>query len=121
MTPASAQEESGDSQGADRHTKEIYEGACAGCHGWSGKGSVISTANLTGTRAVNDPTAINVVQIILHGAEHRTAEGGADMPSFDGVFSDADVASLANYVTARFGVKSAQLNASAVAKLRAAD
>jgi mono/diheme cytochrome c family protein len=121
MTSASGQEESDNPQGADRRTKEIYEEACAGCHGWSGKGSVISTANLTGTRAVNDPTAINVVQIILHGAEHRSVEGGADMPSFDSVFSDADVAALANYVTARFGVKSAQLNASAVAKLRAAD
>jgi mono/diheme cytochrome c family protein len=121
VTPASAQPEPGDLPRADMRAKEIYQEACAGCHGWSGKGSVITTADLTGTRAVNDPTAINVAQIILHGAEHRAAEHAADMPSFDAVFSDADIAAVANYVTARFGVESTQLSASDIAKLRAAD
>jgi mono/diheme cytochrome c family protein len=121
MTPASAQDEPGNLTGADMRAKEIYEEACAGCHGWSGKDSVITTANLTGTRAVNDPTAVNVAQIIIHGAEHRAAEQAADMPSFDGIFSDADIAAVANYVTARFGVKSARLNPSDIAQLRSAD
>jgi mono/diheme cytochrome c family protein len=121
MTPAAAEDEPDDRQDSTARTQEIYAEACAGCHGWSGKDSVISTANLTGTRAVNDPTAINVVQIVLRGAAHRAAEDGADMPSFDGVFSDADIAALANYVTARFGVRSAQLSASDIAKLRASD
>jgi cytochrome c553 len=120
-TPASLGEEPGNLLGANMQAKEIYEGACAGCHGWSGVDSVITTANLTGTRAVNDPTAINVAQMILHGAERRTAEHGADMPAFDTVFSDADIAALANYVTARFGVESNRLNASDIAKLRSAD
>jgi mono/diheme cytochrome c family protein len=121
MTPASAQDEAGTLLGADMRAKEIYQGACAGCHGWSGKDSVITTANLTGTRAVNDPTAVNVAQVILHGAEHRAAQHTADMPSFDSVFSDADIAAVANYVTARFGVESARLDASDIAKLRSAD
>jgi mono/diheme cytochrome c family protein len=120
-TSASAQDEPGNRQHSDTRAKEIYTDACAGCHGWSGQDSVIGAANLTGVRAVNDPTAINVVQIILHGAAHRSARDGADMPSFDGVFSDTDIAALANYVTARFGVTSAQLSASDIAKLRAAD
>jgi mono/diheme cytochrome c family protein len=121
MTAASAEIEPSGGQGANVRAKEVYEGVCAGCHGWSGTGSVITTANLTGMRAVNDPTAVNVAQIILHGAEHRSAQHSADMPSFDTVFSDADIAAVANYVTAHFGVKSGQLNASDVAKLRAAD
>jgi mono/diheme cytochrome c family protein len=62
-----------------------------------------------------------VAQIIMHGAEHRAAEQAADMPSFDGIFSDADIAAVANYVTARFGVKSARLNPSDIAQLRSAD
>jgi mono/diheme cytochrome c family protein len=119
-TPASLGEEPGNLLGANMQAKEIYEGACAGCHGWSGVDSVISAANLTGTRAVNDPTAINVAQIILHGAEHRSAHS-ADMPAFDTVFSDVDIAAVANFVTAHFGVESNQLNASDIAKLRAAD
>jgi mono/diheme cytochrome c family protein len=121
MTPASAQDEPGNLTGAHMRAKQIYEEACAGCHGWSGKDSVITAANLTGTRSVNDPTAINVAQIIIHGAEHRAAEHSADMPSFDGIFSDADIAAVANYVIARFGVKGAQLNASDIAQLRSAN
>jgi mono/diheme cytochrome c family protein len=121
VTPAFAQDEPGNLLSANMRAKAIYKEACAGCHGWSGTDSVIGPANLTGTRAVNDPTAINVAQIILHGAEHRAAEHSADMPSFDAVFSDADIALVANYVTARFGVESNQLNDSDIAKLRAAD
>lgn len=121
MTPASAQNEASEQLGAHMRAKEIYAEACAGCHGWSGAGSVMSTANLTGTRAVNDPTAINVAQIIIHGAEHRAIRHIADMPSFDGVFSDTDIAAVANYVTAHFGVESNPLSASDIARLRAAD
>jgi mono/diheme cytochrome c family protein len=129
MTPAAAEAEPGGDNGAPgapTRAKEIYEEACAGCHGWSGTGSVIPTANLTGTRAVNDPTAINVAQIILHGVEHSAAEHSAtehsaDMPPFDTVFSDADIATVANYVTSRFGAHSGRLNASDIARLRAAD
>jgi mono/diheme cytochrome c family protein len=117
-TAASA--ERGDVAGANLRGEEVYENACAGCHGWTGVGSVITTANLIGTRAVNDPTGINVAHIIIHGGEHYAQEQTA-MPSFDTVYSDADVAAVANYVTARFGAKATQLNAADVAKLRSLD
>jgi mono/diheme cytochrome c family protein len=42
---------------ANARGKEVYEGACAGCHGWTGVSPVIPFASLTGTRSVNDPTA----------------------------------------------------------------
>jgi mono/diheme cytochrome c family protein len=118
LTAASAGR--GDVAGANLRGEEVYENACAGCHGWTGVGSVITTANLIGTRAVNDPTGINVAQIIIHGGEHYAQEQTA-MPSFDTVYSDADVAAVANYVTARFGAKATQLNAVDVAKLRSLD
>lgn len=99
---------------------EVYEGVCAGCHGWTGADSVIAAANLIGTRAVNDPTGINVAQVIVHGGVHST-ELGVPMPSLEHTYSDADIAAVTNYVTARFGLKSAALSASDVEKLRSAD
>jgi mono/diheme cytochrome c family protein len=119
LTPAPTRPEESGRARADARGEEVYEAVCSGCHGWSGIGSAVSAANLIGSRAVNDPTAINVAQMIMRGASHRvTADGTADMPPFDGVYSDADIAAVANYVTARFGLERAELHASDVNKLR---
>jgi hypothetical protein len=48
--------------------KQVFEGACASCHAWTGVSLLDSRATLTGGRAVNDPTAINVAQIVLPAA-----------------------------------------------------
>ena len=73
---------------------------------------------MTGARAVNDPTAINVAEIVLNGTK-RTAPGGAGfMPAFGGAYSDTEIAAVANYVTARFGAKASRLTAKDVSKLR---
>jgi mono/diheme cytochrome c family protein len=40
------------------------------------------------------------------------------MPAFGGAYSDAEIAALANYVTARFGAKASQVTAHDVAELR---
>jgi mono/diheme cytochrome c family protein len=40
------------------------------------------------------------------------------MPSFGAAYSDAEIAAVANYVTARFGAKSSAITAQQVAKLR---
>ena len=99
--------------------KAVYAGACAGCHDWSGVSPVLPYATLTGVRSVNDPTATNVVQIILSGAHRRTADAGAAMPAFGGAYSDAEIASLANYVTARFGAQPSAVTADNIATARA--
>jgi mono/diheme cytochrome c family protein len=98
--------------------KAMYEGACASCHGWSGVSPVIPFATLTGARAVNDGTAINVAQVILSGARRHVAGDTADMPAFGAAYSDEEIASLSNYVTARFGTSPSQLSAATIAKLR---
>jgi mono/diheme cytochrome c family protein len=102
----------------DLHGKAVYEGACAGCHGWTGISPVIPFATLTGTRAVNDPTANNVAQVIIRGAQRHTANDAANMPAFGDAYSDAEIASVANYVTARFGAKGSELTDAHIAKLR---
>ena len=43
------------------------------------------------------------------------------MPEFGDTYSDAEIASVANYVTARFGAKASELTAEQVAKLRTQD
>jgi mono/diheme cytochrome c family protein len=98
--------------------KDVYAGACAGCHGWSGANAPQSVASLTGTRGVNDPTAINVAQIVIHGGPRHTRGDPSNMPAFGSTYSDQEVASVANYVTARFGAKGSDLTAADVAKLR---
>lgn len=103
----------------DQRGKEIYEGACVGCHGWTGLSSDQPLATLIGTRDVNDPTANNVVQIIIGGAQRHTAADADDMPAFGSTYSDAEIASVANYVTARYGAAASRLNAAQVARLRA--
>jgi mono/diheme cytochrome c family protein len=109
-----------DGGGADNAVgKQVFEGACAGCHGWSGISPLASVADLTGARAVNDPQATNVVQIVLAGEEHSSGEVALHMPAFGRSYSDNEVAAVANYVTARFGSKGSSLDARNVELLRA--
>ena len=105
----------------DLRGETVYEGACAGCHGWTGISPVIPFATLTGTRGVNDPTANNVAQVIIRGGQRHTGIEAANMPAFGATYSDAEVASVANYVTARFGAKGSDLSVAQVAKLRTQD
>jgi mono/diheme cytochrome c family protein len=49
------------------------------------------------------------------------ADGGTAMPSFGAAYSDEEIASLANYVTARFGAEPSALTAAKVAALRGQD
>jgi mono/diheme cytochrome c family protein len=118
-TPANAS--FADAGPADAHGKQVYEGACAGCHGWSGVSPVLSQATLTGIRSVNDPAATNVAQVILRGSQRHAAGDALYMPDFGSTYTDAEIASVANYVTGRFGSKASALSADNVAKLRAAD
>jgi mono/diheme cytochrome c family protein len=101
--------------------KAVYEGACAGCHGWSGISPVLTGATLTGTRAVNDPAAGNVAQVILRGGQRHTADQSVNMPEFGSAYSDREIASVANFVTERFGAKGSALTPNDIVKLRAAE
>jgi mono/diheme cytochrome c family protein len=72
-------------------------------------------AALIGSRAINDPTALNVVQMVLNGS---SAGSSSPMPAFGADYSDAEIAAVANYVTARFGAKASAVTARMVAHLR---
>jgi len=102
----------------DPRGKEVYEGACASCHGWSGNSPILSYADLTGSRAVNDPSATNVVQIVVAGTSRTNVHGDLYMPDFGNAYSDTEIAAVANYVTARFGAQPSGVTAANVADLR---
>jgi mono/diheme cytochrome c family protein len=116
--PAPASHKEGLAADSNPRGKTIFEGACASCHGWTGVSPLADFATLTGTRAVNDPTATNVVQIVLSGTQRQTPNGRVFMPAFGHAYSDAEIAAVASYVTARFGTKPATVTAEDVAKLR---
>jgi mono/diheme cytochrome c family protein len=120
-SPAPSSHAEGVAANVDSRGKSVYAGACAGCHDWTGVSPVIPYATLIGVRSVNDPTATNVVQIVLSGAHRHVADTHTDMPAFGSAYSDAEIASLANYVTARFGAQPSAVTAETIATLRAQD
>jgi mono/diheme cytochrome c family protein len=117
-TPAPASHKEGLASDFNPRGKAIFEGACASCHDWTGVSPITGYATLTGARAINDPTATNVVQIVLSGTQRHTSGGRVFMPAFGNAYSDVEIAAVANYVTARFGAKLSTVTAKEVAKLR---
>ena len=103
---------------AESRGKQVYEGACVSCHGWSGASDISEYATLTGARAVNDPHGTNVAQIMLTGMQRSSPTGVVEMPGFGAAYSDSDIAAVANYVTTRFGSSASHLSAAEVAKMR---
>jgi mono/diheme cytochrome c family protein len=94
--------------------KDVFEHACADCHGTDGISPVTAFATLSGSRAVNDPSGTNVVQVILQGVRgYKTL-----MPALGQTLSDKDIASVANYVTGEFGAKPSRVSAVMIEELR---
>jgi mono/diheme cytochrome c family protein len=96
----------------------LFEGSCVSCHGWTGESSISPFATLTGAWAVNDPGATNVAQIVISGTQRRSPAGAISMPAFGASYSDAEIAAVTNYVTARFGTKASTITEKDVAELR---
>ena len=108
---------------ADDHNPKghaMFASMCAGCHSWTGVNDFVPHSTLTGTRAVNDPTATNVALAVLKGASTLPPSGDiAVMPAFGQAWSDDEIAAVSNYVVARFGATPSSLTADDVRKLRA--
>jgi mono/diheme cytochrome c family protein len=100
--------------------QKIFEGVCAACHQWNGAGRETRYAALAGSQAVNDPEGVNLVQVMLSGADLKTERGSGYMPSFRNAYTDAELAAVANYVIAHFGGKPGHVTAKAVREQRAA-
>jgi mono/diheme cytochrome c family protein len=114
--PAPASHRDGGST-PDPRGKMVFQGACVGCHEWTGESAIAPFATLTGARSLNDPGGTNVAQIVISGTKRHTPAGALSMPAFGSVYSDAEIAAVTNYVTARFG-KASKITAQDVAELR---
>jgi mono/diheme cytochrome c family protein len=100
--------------------QRIFEGVCAACHQWNGGGRQSRYASFAGSQAVNDPEGINLVRVMLAGADLRTSKGRGYMPSFGDAYSDAELAAVANYVIGHIGGKSGTVTAQAARERRSA-
>jgi mono/diheme cytochrome c family protein len=96
----------------------IFESACASCHAWNGEGQQSPYAALRGARTVNDPDGANLVRVVLEGVRIRSPLGDMAMPAFAQSYSDAEIASLSNYVLGQFGATQGRVTATMVARAR---
>jgi mono/diheme cytochrome c family protein len=96
---------------------KVFAQACVSCHSWTGVSALSPFATISGSRAVNDPTATNVAQIVISGTR-RLTPGAMSMPAFGSTYNDTEIAAVANYVTGRFGSAASKLTAKDVAGLR---
>jgi mono/diheme cytochrome c family protein len=103
---------------ADTVGRRVFEGACAGCHDWSGVSAITPYATIAGVRGVNDRSATNVAQIVISGTKRSSPHGVVSMPAFGASYSDVEIAAVTNYVTGRFGSAQSKLTPKEVAELR---
>ncbi len=96
---------------------KIFAGACASCHGWSGKSPVITYADFVGGRTVNDPSARNVAQAVIWGVTRHSPGGLVTMPGFGRAYSNEEIAAVVNYVTARFGAEKSNISADEIGQI----
>jgi mono/diheme cytochrome c family protein len=99
----------------------LFRAACASCHG---AGSPMSTLaerpSLSQSTAVNADSPRNTVRVMLDGIGWQGNGPAHYMPSFATMFSDAQIADIANYTRAQYSTRAPwpSLDESAVAKLR---
>jgi mono/diheme cytochrome c family protein len=98
--------------------RRVFQEACVSCHDWTGVSLISQFATISGSRAVNDPTATNVAQIVISGTMRHTPDGIISMPAFGASYSNFEIAAVTNYVTARFGSEQSRVTAEDVAQLR---
>jgi mono/diheme cytochrome c family protein len=98
----------------------LYNAACATCHGVDGAGTPDGTfPSLTANATVGAASPANVVLTIAGGVDRKGANGHAFMQTFGEELSDAQIAAVATYVTARFGDPEVTVDEAGVAQLRA--
>jgi mono/diheme cytochrome c family protein len=115
--PAPASPKSGGAV-SDVVGRRVFEQACVSCHSWTGISAISPFATIAGARAVNDPSATNVAQIVISGTIRQTPPGAISMPAFGGSYSDVEIAAVVNYVTERFGSAPSRISEREVAELR---
>lgn len=98
--------------------QKLFADACASCHQWDGSGRQSDYASLRGLRTVNDPNALNLVQVILNGDALHGPNGHHLMPAFNRHFNDREVSALSNFMLSHFGSQAGELTPETIAERR---
>jgi mono/diheme cytochrome c family protein len=91
--------------GASSEVIAIYRGACANCHRDRNDVGPSKAVSLSLSSAVRQQSAANTVRVVLRGIQARSGAPSAYMPAFDGILTDSQIASVADYVRARYTVQ----------------
>jgi len=98
--------------------RHIFADGCSNCHEYDGGGRQTPYASLTGSASVNDRAGANLSEIVLRGAQYRFKGKSVFMPPFGGLYSDAEIAAVADYVIRQFGGKAGGVTPAEVSKRR---
>ena len=85
---------------------QLYNAACASCHGAEGEGThdnPQSFPRLTGSSAVIAADPANLIMTVAEGVNRTTEAGHAFMPAFAHQMSRGELTRLLDYVSTRFG------------------
>lgn len=99
----------------------LFNGNCASCHGTAGQGIGENKyyPSLSQNSVVGSDKPNNLVQVILHGVDRVNGAGEhIVMPGFGENLTDAQIATLTNYVRNQFGNQGEPVDAAAVKVLR---
>jgi mono/diheme cytochrome c family protein len=100
---------------------EIFQSACASCHGLNGEGLQHPHAALLGSQSANDPSGTNLLQVLIHGSQLRTNHGEVFMPAFGAAYTNVELAAVANFAIEHFGGKQGGITPADVAAARQLD
>jgi mono/diheme cytochrome c family protein len=92
---------SGTTAATDSPGSVIYVAACAGCHEGS-RPAPYGGINLGLSTTISSPDPRNLANIVLSGVRPVEGERSPIMPGFAASMSDAEIASLLNYLRSRF-------------------
>ena len=85
---------------------QIYNGACAACHGNDGRGTQDAQhfyPSLVGSSAVGSADPANLIMTVAEGVNRVTPAGHAFMPAFANQFTSAELTKVVDYVSTAFG------------------
>ncbi|MCA0423309.1 MAG: c-type cytochrome [Proteobacteria bacterium] len=83
---------------------QIYEGACATCHGYDGRGTPDRVMpSLVGSSAVGSADPANLVMTITDGVSRTVHGNHVLMPVFKTKLNTSEIAKVADYVATAFG------------------
>lgn len=99
---------------------QLYNGACASCHGAAGEGSQDKPQRfprLAGAPIVTAADPANLIMTVAEGVDRTTPAGHAFMPAFASQMSQPQLTRLLDYVSTHFGVAEQHVSEKQVAKV----